>query len=214
MTRLVFFSGREAGASCSYEGLLFKCLEDAGVELASVVCHYAANRANRAWFDYTPTWAEVATIPRAALDTYTYNVSEATIDALVAEHADAEGADIYVGASQGGVLACEFAIRAAKNGKRVKLILLSSSPTARQLLDLQELGNQISAYATVGWWEKYFGSCKAFLQKSVDAFATPNVLWSRLETFAKVAMFNSSHCRESHWDFIALAEWVARAPTE
>jgi hypothetical protein len=68
----------------------------------------------------SPTCAEVVTIDKNSCDKFTSNTSETCIDTHVEEYSSARGADIYVGASQGCVLACKFAIRAAKEGRKVK----------------------------------------------------------------------------------------------
>ena len=67
----------------------------------------------------SPTCAEVIIIDKNSRDKFTSNTSKTCIDTHVGVF-QRVGADIYVGASQGCVLACKFAIRAAKEGRKVK----------------------------------------------------------------------------------------------
>jgi len=211
MTQIVFFGGKFVGPSEEYEIALLKAIMTAkNIMSAQIKCYYTNTRAESSWFEYVPTWAEIVAIATNDRDTFTSNVNDAVINNLVVEHSCSIGANIYIGASQGGVLACEMAIQTAKRGQHVHLILLSSSPTPRQLEELQELKylNLVTAYATVGWYECYFGGILAFRQRDSDWYATPKVLANRLRLFATVLMFDGSHCKENHINFKQLADWI------
>lgn len=128
----VFFGGAHCGPSSEY---VTQLLDNLGVDRAYT--YYSINRPTKSWFKYTPTYLEASTIPEIigkngynweCRDEYTFNVKPTTVTNLIDEFEIPEDVKYVIGASQGGVLACELAIRLAETGHSVILILLSSSP--------------------------------------------------------------------------------------
>lgn len=201
MANCVFFGGRNATASDEYEGRLIQMLDPASFDT-----HYAGTFGG-SFFDYTPTFADVSSkyVPKYQYsDTVTSNVDVDTVEILEMHFTNqCRRASMFIGASQGGVIATQMAIQRARMGIQTTLILLSSSPTPWQLHQVKFLieAKLLTVVATVGWYECYFGGPVEY-NSSYDKFSVAYSLQSRFEKIgAKVVLFNGGHCKETEETF-------------
>ena len=127
----MFFGGRNASASAEYEGKLSQLL---GVN--SFDAFYASS-VGGSWYGYSATYADVSSqfvSNRYDSDKITSNVTQRTVEALEYKFTpQCRNATMFIGASQGGVIATQMAIQRACMGIHTTLILLSSSPTPWQM---------------------------------------------------------------------------------
>lgn len=114
-----------------------------------------------------------------------------------------------VGASQGGILACEYALTNARNGVSVKLVLLSTSPSAHQLDEIKTfIGRDvIEIVATVGNEEGYFGGIEAWLDYSNGSGVILTAITRRINDMGgTVISFEGRHCCEQMNTFEAIRD--------
>lgn len=184
-----------------YEWNLINAIK-AKFSYTSESCFYAGKRAHGEWLAYVPTDSERLVIPEDNRDTYTFSADILSAQITLCEVLNPQdfSAKVVIGASQGGILATEYALQQAESGRNITLILLSSSPTLHQSERLR-LATNVKFIATVGWGERYFGGTAAYLRKS-SLYAVPRSIRWRIEVVGgSVVMFNNSHCREDWYAF-------------
>lgn len=167
----VFFSGKWSLPSSDYEGSLS---EQLGCTVLTGF-YSEISTPEGSWFSYAPTEEECEHIwGDGNCDQYTYSVApdvvSRVLEGLELPVYRADEIVVVVGASQGGVLASEFALLNARQGVRVKLVLLSTSPRSHQLEEITDfiVRGDIELIATVGNWESYFGGLDAWWNHKTD----------------------------------------------
>lgn len=219
-TDIVFLSGKYMYSSY-YERNLIDAIK-AKCSYTSDSCWYAGEKDRGEWLPYVPKDSERLVIPKHSQDTYTFSadISSAQITLCeVLKPVDCS-AKVVIGASQGGIIATEYALQQAESGRSITLILLSSSPTLHQLERLR-LATNVKFIATVGWNERFFGGVATYLDKEHDWYAVPHSIMRRIEAVGgSMVMFNGKHCEERWntfnsvlalmWGSYLVYPWLAR----